>query len=559
MKARHSFKSILSLVLVVSMVALVLTACGTQAPPAAEAPVEPVVETIEPVVEAAVESVKGFDGIFDASVNPGNTQEVVYVTGSWSEMGRQYGLQQKAQLENNWSTVMPIMLSIKNSEEIYRSMGEILTYLQENDTPAYDFLMGAADGAETRSEDAVIAVLGSAILNADSLLEFQSERNNTCMTVSAWGEMTADGHVLGAANLDAESSTPAAMFSNMISYPDEGYAVIASGGMLGNAFMNSAGLVITYAGGPHTAPEEGDEVLDRAGTYFDSLFGYWYTATVCSTADEAVAMLTEGDWIHGGNINIVDGEGNAYVVEQKDYATVVRAAGEHGETDYLITANQFLDESWMNSNYLAYPDCGARYWTVEKIMQDETGSVSPETIAKGLGSIRYYEDGQWSEENWDFGGFYQFHSPEGDDTAFKTILRTVFDATDGEAYILRGHDEKFRSDIPFGTANYVRLVLGGGIADTNLIAGNDARLALRDAGAALYHRDNVSDAELEMYNLAAEAIHTGGNYTNMAAYAEASGDIENAVVLYGLATSQYAIAQKYAQASYTTDNPILGS
>jgi len=84
-------------------------------------------------------------------------------------------------------------------------------------------------------------------------------------------------------------------------------------------------------------------------------------------------------------------------------------------------------------------------------------------------------------------------------------------------------------------------------------------VALRDAGAALYHRDNVSGAELEMYNLAAEAIHTGANYTNMAAYAEASGDIENAVVLYGLATSQYAIAQKYAQASYTTDNPILGS
>ena len=50
MKARHSFKSILSLVLVVSMVALMLTACGTQAPPAAEAPVEdvPAEEAAEP-------------------------------------------------------------------------------------------------------------------------------------------------------------------------------------------------------------------------------------------------------------------------------------------------------------------------------------------------------------------------------------------------------------------------------------------------------------------------------------------------------------------------------
>lgn len=507
--------------------------------------------------EAAGDPVGGFDGIFDASVNPGNTQEVVYVTGSWSEMGRQYGLQQKTQLENNWSTLMVTMLSIEEREEVYNSMGEILAYLQETDSAVYDFIMGVADGAEICGEDAAIATLGSAILNADTLLEFQGKRDNTCMTVSAWGEMTADGHVLGAANLDAVSSTPAAMFSDIVSYPDEGYAVIASGGMLGNAFMNSAGLVITYAGGPHVAPEEGDEVLDRAGTFFDSLFGYWYTATVCGTADEAVAMLTEGDWIHSGNINIADSEGNAYVVEQRDYATVVRKAGEHEETDYLITANQFLDESWMNDNYEAYPDCGPRYWTVEKIMQDEAGSVTPATIAKGLGSIRYYEDGQWSEENWGFGGFYQFHSPEGDDTAFKTILRTVFDATDGEAYILRGHDEKFRSDIPFGTTNYVRLVLAGDMASTNQIAENDARVALRNAGEALYHRDNVSSTEIEMYDLAAEAIHTGANYTNMAAYAEISGDTESAVVLYGLATSQYAIAQRYAQASYTTENPIL--
>lgn len=67
--------------------------------------------------------------------------------------------------------------------------------------------------------------------------------------------------------------------------------------------------------------------------------------------------------------------------------------------------------------------------TVERILLDNKGSVTPRTIADALGSIRYYDEGKWSEENWDFGGFYQFHSPEGDDLEFKTIFRTIFDAT----------------------------------------------------------------------------------------------------------------------------------
>lgn len=76
--------------------------------------------------------------------------------------------------------------------------------------------------------------------------------------------------------------------------------------------------------------------------------------------------------------------------------------------------------------------------TVERILLDNKGSVTPRTIADALGSIRYYDEGKWSEENWDFGGFYQFHSPEGDDLEFKTIFRTIFDATDLEMFVLRG-------------------------------------------------------------------------------------------------------------------------
>ena len=440
-----------------------------------------------------------FDGKFDATVNAGNAQEVVYVNGSWFDMGKQYGLQQKDQLESNWTAVMASIYAEADDAAYNEAMGKILKHYEEDDPSVFNFLSGVAEGAGVSKEDAVVAVMGSSVLNYDLMMHFDPESSNdperskTCMNVSAWGSMTQDGHHLGAANLDAVSTTPAAMFSSMVSYPKHGNAVIASGGLQGNAFMNSKGLIITYAGGPTASPSEDAKTIDREGTFLDTLFAYWYTATKCDTADEAVKMLTKTEWIHTGNINVSDNKGNAYLIEQKDNAYVVRKAGDYGETDYLIAANHFRDELWMNDSYEAYPDSVPRANTLEKVMQDESGSVTPLTLANGLGSIRYYDEGKWSEENWDFGGFYQFHSPEGDDIEFKTIFRTIFDATDQEMYVLRGHDEKFRSDVPYGTANYYKLTLGKNMQATNKSAEIDARIAVRNAGAELYKKGSVDD------------------------------------------------------------------
>ena len=180
---------------------------------------------------------KEFDGKFDATVNAGNAQEVVYVNGSWFDMGRQYGLQQKDQLENNWTAVMASIYAEADDAAYNKAMGKILKHYEEDEPSVFDFLSGVADGAGISKEDAVVAVMGSSVLNSDLMMHYDpersktddSERSKTCMNVSAWGDMTQDGHHLGGANLDALSATPAAMFSSMISYPKHGNAVIASG------------------------------------------------------------------------------------------------------------------------------------------------------------------------------------------------------------------------------------------------------------------------------------------------------------------------------------------
>ncbi len=68
---------------------------------------------------------------------------------------------------------------------------------------------------------------------------------------------------------------------------------------------------------------------------------------------------------------------------------------------------------------------------------------------------------------------------------------------------------------------------------TNKSAETDARIAVRKAGAELYKSDTEDADALECYNKAAEAVHTGCNYTTMADCAGAKGDKEQAAILYG--------------------------
>jgi len=88
-----------------------------------------------------------FDGVFDATVNAGNAQEVVYVNGSWFDMVKQYGLQQKEQLENNWASVMALIYAEADDAAYNEAMGKILKHYEEDEPAVFDFLSGIADGA----------------------------------------------------------------------------------------------------------------------------------------------------------------------------------------------------------------------------------------------------------------------------------------------------------------------------------------------------------------------------------------------------------------------------
>ena len=119
-----------------------------------------------------------FDGKFDATVNAGNAQEVVYVNGSWFDMGKQYGLQQKDQLENNWTAVMTSIYAEADDAAYNKAMDKILKHYEEDDPSVFNFLSGVAEGAGVSKEDAVVAVMGSSVLNYDRMMHYDPENSN---------------------------------------------------------------------------------------------------------------------------------------------------------------------------------------------------------------------------------------------------------------------------------------------------------------------------------------------------------------------------------------------
>ena len=51
-------------------------------------------------------------------------------------------------------------------------MGKILKHYEEDDPSVFDFLSGVAEEAGVSKEDAVVAVMGSSVLNYDLMMHF---------------------------------------------------------------------------------------------------------------------------------------------------------------------------------------------------------------------------------------------------------------------------------------------------------------------------------------------------------------------------------------------------
>lgn len=482
---------------------------------------------------------------FDPEVPPTPTKEVVFLQGTWYEMGFQYGQQARDSLQRRVAFFLQLDYTKAQSyDKIYEDMQKYVDYYNVYFPDFVDLLKGMADGA------------GMGFLDVVATHTIYTPLNDGCSHVSAWGNATADGNIYGGANWDYEGNLrtyePA-----VVAFPENDHAFISASGIATNAMINDAGVMVLSSGSQHRLPE------DHSDIGFQYMVGFLYISAKCGTAKEALdALQNKGIACNiGNNVHIVDANCDAFMLEHTMRKDVIRRAGDYGEQNYLLATNHFLAPEMQSSLYVGdeeWVDCKYRYDTEEQIIKDNYGNVTLDTINEALGCTKTYIDGEWIDEVWSMevtGGVTRgAWSPENIAVMAKCVNRGLIDLHNRTLYIIAGCSNLLATERPYATGTASRLVLKDSPKAVLENAKTHSQVNLFLAGKDLAKYKSPDKEKLEYLNEAKAALYAGHNYMNLA---DCCLNRDEKLQLYSLAISRYCYCQCIAQLAMDTPNIIV--
>lgn len=540
-------KKTITLLLALCLTVSLLAGCGGQAPDSPEA-TSPTPQSGEntpasgnPGSDESKEEVSELLSIleYDAEKMPESVKPVVYVEGSWYDMGYQYASQVPEVVKRETASGISGAIERYGWETSKASSRTYIDYYNEHAPELVELYHGMADAIEMDFEDFVIGMISFA---ATSMTADDVERDDNgefCSSVAAWGEATENGTLIVGQNWDTigENSyyTPC-----VVAHPETGNSFISNNGFRCTMTVNDKGLVCTGSSGQSAG--EGDNAIGIPVMTAQILI-----AANCDTAEEASKLYIEHyRTVYGDNLHVEDINGGHFIVEVTAAHYAERTAGDFGEIDYLIATNDFMCEEMLSSLLppgSGYEDCRPRYWTEERVLLDSLGSVNAETVARSLGQTGYYENDQWVTDNWSLET--GLNSPEAMSPFYQNVLKTISVPENNAMYIMNGCGETLVSMHPNAVGNYVQLLLCETPADVNGNARSTANFLIYDAGSAIAHSQAGDETTARGYlSQAKAALVAGDNYTALAGCAS---DSQTARELYGKATSYFLKAQSLAQ------------
>ncbi|MBN1850231.1 MAG: hypothetical protein JW932_16795 [Deltaproteobacteria bacterium] len=479
-----------------------------------------------------------YTSMFNPYEMPEEIGEVIYIAGTWYEMGYQYGLQggsiiARDYVDRSQSLIPKIFVSQK---ALLAQSEKYLENLKERSADLYDLVSGIANGAGLGLRETAIG----------TVFNWSNFERNACMSISAWGEATPGGKVIAGVNGDGSWSGGKCYFPAVVAYPKKGNAFMSNRGFFANCFVNEKGLVsmTQFVPTPDIAYGLAAMITGLEVSYR------------CSTAKEALDLYINGGIAPGSgeNFHCIDAHGNAFVVEHTANHNSVRYPGDFGEKNYLIANNHVLTDEMSPLCVPVFPNCWPRYWTSEKVLQDNFGKITLGTIHSALASKTYYnkKDGEWSKNDWIIGSGL---TPEVHAKKSKTHSRGLIDITSLTLYRQNGGTDTLNNFCPHTTGNLSKITMGKDVAATNTNAMNDAYDMIYLAGKDIaLSQEAVSSERIDYLNKAKEALVAGISLTSLAAYAASIGDEAQSIVYYSRASSEFCLSQRFAQSAQ--DNPV---
>ena len=285
----------------------------------------------------------------------------------------------------------------------------------------------------------------------------------------------------------------------------------------------------------------------------------------CDNVAQAESLLLSLPAGGGGLLNMADTGGHACLIEETAAAHAVRKPGDFGERDYLMGGNIFLTKTMqpaMDPNQLQDGDLDDwyRYYTEQKLIKQDWGSLTTGTLASILGCHNYFgtrdpvtgavDASKPQTWHYDVLNTQPASDPMSEWTPgmralyFTPTLRTLYEPAAKTIYVLTGNDDPLFSWNPNAAGEFCKLVLADNPGDVTAQALADAQLQTWYGAVALHRTRHPSAARLAELNDAKTAIATGMNLQVQAGIAT---DPNQAQALLGQAASCFCEAQCYAE------------
>lgn len=291
---------------------------------------------------------------------------VIVLSGSYREMGRQYGALMKPELNEEYTFLLDILTKRGYTQEEVRAIGRDIpaNYPQR----VKEIFSGMAETSGLTYEDIAVLWYGAIFQ-----LMTKPPVPVSCSYLAAWGDYTTDGSVIASRNWDLDDDVmPYTKWYVLTVYrPTDGSNAVATwspAGMRPETFMNSKGLFIAddNAGLNDAAPETRPEFITE---FFRFMFDYsdmkGLDAGIRGTSPD-VAWIVD-----------VAGPDGAYVYEKMTNRTLLRTGD-----GVIAAANHFVDPVW---NLPAPPEHSlSRYNNLLRQAGEAKGSID----AKKMTQIR---------------------------------------------------------------------------------------------------------------------------------------------------------------------------
>jgi hypothetical protein len=287
---------------------------------------------------------------------------VIVLTGSYREMGRQYGGLMKAELNEEYVFIIDTLKKRGHTQEEVRAVGHDIPALYPK--RVREIFSGMSETSGLTPDDIAILWYG-AIFQLMATPPVPA----SCSYLATWGDYTADGSVIASRNWDLDDGVmPFTKWYVLTVYrPTDGSNSIATwspAGMRPETFMNSKGLFIAddNSGLNDAAPETRPEFITE---YFRFMFDYsdlkGLDAAIRGTSPD-VAWIVD-----------VAGPDGAYVYEKMTNRTLLRTGD-----GVVAAANHFVDPSW---DLPAPPEhSSARYNNLLRLAGEVKGSIDAEKM-----------------------------------------------------------------------------------------------------------------------------------------------------------------------------------